>query len=185
MSEYSVPLPTLVIVSGPSGSGKTTLAHELARAIPCPAVCRDEIKEGMVHAHGGEFQADWGDPLTQKTFPVFFDVLRLLLAAGVSVVGEAAFQDKNWRPNLLPLMELAQIRIVQCYTDPAVAKERISGRGMRTAHADVQLMQNIDADNRALEVFDRVSLDVPSIDVDTTDGYNPSLAHIVDFIGRA
>jgi predicted kinase len=41
--------PTLVVVSGP-GSGKTTLAHEIARAVGCLAICRDEIKEGMVHA---------------------------------------------------------------------------------------------------------------------------------------
>jgi adenylate kinase family enzyme len=38
--------PTLIIVSGPPGSGKTTLAHEIARAVGCPAICRDEIKEG-------------------------------------------------------------------------------------------------------------------------------------------
>ena len=42
--------PTLVVVSGPPGSGKTTLAHKIAAAVGCPAICRDEIKEGMVHA---------------------------------------------------------------------------------------------------------------------------------------
>ena len=40
--------PTLIVVSGPAGSGKTTLAHALAAAVGCPAVSRDEIKEGMV-----------------------------------------------------------------------------------------------------------------------------------------
>jgi MoxR-like ATPase len=39
-------LPTLVVVSGPPGAGKTTLAHEIARAVGCPATCRGEIKEG-------------------------------------------------------------------------------------------------------------------------------------------
>jgi predicted kinase len=177
-----MPLPTLVVVSGPSGSGKTTLAHELARAIPCPAICRDEIKEGMVHAHGDGFEADWGDPLTQKTFPVFFDVLRLLLTAKVTVVAEAAFQDKNWRPNLEPLMELAQLRIVQCHTDPGQAKLRIAERGRRIAHADKPLMDALETDTSALETFVRVSMNVPSIDVDTTEGYDPSLSALVDFV---
>jgi predicted kinase len=53
----ATPLPTLVVVSGPPASGKTTLAHALAQAIPCPAVCRDEIKERMVHGCGPGFAA--------------------------------------------------------------------------------------------------------------------------------
>jgi predicted kinase len=133
--------PTLVVVSGPPGSGKTLLAHALARAIPCPAVCRDEIKEGMVHAHGGEFEAAPGDPLTQRTFPLFFEVLRVLLAGGVTIVAEAAFQDHLWREGLGPLTKLAELRIVQCHVDPAVARERAERRaaehaGRRAAHAD-------------------------------------------------
>ena len=82
-------LPMLIVVSGPAGSGKTTLAHELARTIGCPAICRDEIKEGMVHASTVPFVAEPGDALTRRTLAVFFDMLRLLLRAGVTVVAEA------------------------------------------------------------------------------------------------
>ena len=35
------------------GSGKTTLAHRLAGSVGCPAICRDEIKERMVHTTSG------------------------------------------------------------------------------------------------------------------------------------
>lgn len=59
--------PKLVVVSGQPATGKTTLAHALARELGCPAICRDEIKEGMVHAAGGEFEAAYGDPLTVRT----------------------------------------------------------------------------------------------------------------------
>ena len=129
-----VALPTLVIVSGPVGTGKTTLAHELGRLIPCPAICRDEIKEGMVHSVPG-FKPAPGDPLTLRTFGVFFDVLELLLKAGVSVVAEAAFRDKVWRPRLEPLQSLAEFRIIHCRADPAVVRERIADRALRAAHA--------------------------------------------------
>jgi predicted kinase len=73
-------LPTLVVVSGPPGAGKTTLAHAIAKEIPCPAICRDEIKEGMAHAQPGDFQGEHGDPLTVRTVPLFFEVLRMRVA---------------------------------------------------------------------------------------------------------
>jgi predicted kinase len=91
------------VVTGQGGSGKTTLAHRLARTIGCPAICRDEIKEGMVHTHGPGFTAAAGDPLTRRTYPLFFDVLRLLLDGGVTVVAEATWQHQNWERGLSPL----------------------------------------------------------------------------------
>lgn len=184
----AVQTPTLVVVSGPPGSGKTRLAHTIAEAIPCPAICRDEIKEGMVHAHAGEFQPGPGDPLTVRTFSVFFDVLRALLSAGVSVVAEAAFQDQRWRQGLEPLSELAKLRIVHCTVDDAVARERVArrlaDRSSRRAHADLELLKALDTGQRSFASFERISIPAPSIIVDTTDGYTPALAEVVKFIDR-
>jgi predicted kinase len=171
--------PTLVVISGPAGSGKTVLAHELARAIGCPAICRDEIKEGMVHAIGA-FTAAPGDVLTVRTLPLFFAVVRLLLEGGVTLVAEAAFQDKLWRPNLEPLAELATLRVVQCHTDTVTALARMADRAARTAHADVEVI----GDNRYFDDFDRLALSASSIDVDTTSGYEPSIERVVSFVNR-
>jgi predicted kinase len=182
------PIPTLVVVSGPPGSGKTTLAHAIAKEIPCPAICRDEIKEGMAHGRP-DFQGGPGDPLTARATPLFFEVLRILLEGGVTVVAEAAFQDRLWRPGLEPLAELAQIRIVQCRVDHAVSFDRAVRRSAdnehrRRAHGDSTLGKRAEDWAQALESFDRVSVDAPSIDVDTTDGYAPDLAAIVEFVRR-
>jgi predicted kinase len=178
------PLPALVVVSGPPGSGKTTLAHKIALAVGCPAICRDEIKEGMAHATPG-FVPEPVDELTMRTLPAFFGVLELLLRAGVTTVAEAAFQDRLWRPGLEPLRNLAQIRIVHCTVDADTAFKRNLRRReenpLRLAHADPGPHE---AAEHALghNAFDRVSVDAPWIEVDTTDGYRPQLREIVAFV---
>jgi predicted kinase len=177
-------LPTLVVVSGPAGTGKTTLAHEIARAVGCPAICRDEIKEGMVHATPGFVPAP-GDELTMRTLPTFFGVLGLLLRAGVTTVAEAAFQDRAWRPGLESLRGLAQVRVVHCVADADVTLERTLRRRaenpLRRAHADPG---PLDAAAHAVghNTFDRISVDAPWIEVDTMDGCKPGLVEIVAFV---
>ena len=177
--------PTLVVVSGPPRTGKTTLAHALAREIPCPAVCRDEIKEGMVHAAGDGFRAVAGDPLTQRTLPVFFEILETLVTARVTTVAEAAFQDRLWRHGLEPFLGRARLRIVQCHADPAVGRERrrLAAEAGQTAHATI-IGDEAEDWRRAYAEFDRLSLPAPSFDVDTTDGYVPAVEAIVAFVNE-
>lgn len=174
--------PTLVVVSGPAGAGKTTLAHAIARAVGCPAICRDEVKEGMVHATG-DFAAAPGDELTMRTLPAFFGVLELLLKAGVTTVAEAAFQDRVWRPRLEQVRDLAHIRVVHCVAGVDTAWARVLRRReerlLRRAHDE-----SYDATEHAVRHagFERVSIDAPWLEVDTTDGYRPGLDEIVAFI---
>jgi predicted kinase len=177
-------LPVLVVVSGPAGSGKTTLAHEIARAIGCPAICRDEIKEGMVH-DTPDFVAAKGDELTTRTLPVFFGVLDLLIRAGVTTVAEAAFQDRVWRPRLEPFDRRARIRVVHAMVAADVAFQRILRRRaqnpLRRAHAD-PAYGDAASQAQAHDAFDRVSIGAPSLEVDTTDGYRPALSDVVAFV---
>lgn len=177
-------LPTLIVVSGPPGAGKTTLAHAVATALRCPAICRDEIKEGMAHATPG-FTPGPGDELTKRTLSTFFGVLELLLKAQVTTVAEAAFQHRVWQPGLQPLQQLAQLRIVQCSVDPDMALQRTLRRTqenpVRQAHADPRRGTTRTGHNE----FDPISLEAPSIQVDTTDGYAPDLNTIVAFINSS
>jgi predicted kinase len=173
------PAPTLVVVSGPPGAGKTTLAHALGRALPCPAICRDEIKEGMAHATPA-YTPSPGDALARRTYTTFFGVLALLVDAGVSVVAEAAFQDRLWRTGLEPLLDRAAFRLVQCRVDPAVARARHTRRlrqqpASRAAHDDLQVTPG---------PFEALSLPVPTLWVETADGYAPTLPEIVAFVGQ-
>ena len=172
--------PTLVVVSGPAGTGKTTLAHLLAPMIGCPVVSRDEIKEGMVHAHPG-YAPTPSDELTRRTYDVFFATIGLLLRNGVSLVAEAAFQDRLWRPKLEPMLEFADIRVIQCEVALDVARERqlrrLDQTATRAAHADHHQLRQ----SGAAASFVPLSLDVATLRVDTTDGYQPDLAAIAAF----
>ncbi|HEX7255173.1 MAG TPA: AAA family ATPase [Gaiellaceae bacterium] len=170
-----MPRPLLVVVSGPPGSGTTTLAHSLARAIPCPAVCRDEIKEGLVHGLA-DYRPAPGDAEAYRTLEIFFGVLGYLVNAGVSLIAEAAFQHALWEPGLRPLLDRANVRIVHCRADSAVVQERIDRRA-----AEVPGRRPIHGNSGLVEDFDQLRLPVPSLEVDTTDGYEPSLDEIVAF----
>ncbi|HEY5786363.1 MAG TPA: AAA family ATPase [Microlunatus sp.] len=169
--------PTLILVTGPAGSGKTTLAHQLAAAIGCPVLSRDEIKEGMVLSNPG-FVASPSDPLTMRTYGLFFEAMTLLLRAEVTLVAEAAFQHRLWVRGLPPLDGLATLRIVRCTVSGEIARERqqqrLLSQSTRSAHADAQHLS-------LAEPFERLQLDVPTLDVDTSDGWRPGLPAIAAF----
>ncbi|WP_424216902.1 AAA family ATPase (plasmid) [Streptomyces sp. BI20] len=173
MTDPDRPRPLLLVVSGGPGSGKTTLAHALAGALGCPAVVRDEIKQGLVADSGPGAAGDRENP-DLVALRAFFDVLRTLLDAGVRVVAEAAYQDRLWRPGLVPLADRARIRVVRCVVPAAVARERIAARAARdphrAAHADRALLAAVDSGAHDLDAFEPISLDVPTFTVDTSAG---------------
>lgn len=182
--------PTLIVVSGPPASGKTTLAHALAQAVHCPAICRDEIKEGLVGGATSEsFVPARGDAANQAATAAFFDVVDLMLEHGVTLVAEAAFRHHRWAPRLTSFGKLADVRVINCVVDDAVARQRHRQRWIdepwrRRFHADPDPERLAKADPRAVDplgAYQPIRADLPTLAVDTSDGYRPDFDEIVSF----
>jgi predicted kinase len=177
--------PFVIVVTGRPGSGKTTLAHALARRIACPALCRDEFKEGYVHTLGGT-HASLGPDINLRLYNIFFETVDFIVSKGISAVIEAAFQHKVWEPKLIHLAEIARVAVVVCTVEPMLARSRFIERGLADAarerfHGDNAVQAAKSGLELAVGEYDPPHMDLPTLTVDTTDGYKPELDQVVSF----
>ena len=180
------PRAFLTIVAGRPGSGKTTLAHSLARSLRCPAICRDEVKEGIVNSLTRQRMPPPPDDVQRHANRAFFDAVELLLQHGVTLVAEAAFQHKLWVPRLEPLLAISTTRIVVCQVDPELARSRHLERGLADPererfHPDHAVEAAREGRRLPINSYDPPEFNVPTLIVDTTDNYRPPFERIVDF----
>jgi predicted kinase len=178
--------PLLVVVTGRPGSGKTTLAHTLARKVGCPAICRDEIKEGFVNTMQSSHES-LEKNVNQDIYGIFFETLDFLITKQITLVAEAAFQHHLWAPPLERLSQISQIKIIICTVDPHLARSRFVQRGLSDPNR-IRFHGNwgVCAAQEGIELpignYDPPLLPIPTLEVDTSDGYHPSLDDIESFV---
>lgn len=172
--------PLLVVVAGRPGAGKTTLAHALARIIRCPAICRDEVKEGYVRTFGAATVDHTA--AARAVYNSFFATVETMLASQVSLIAEAAFQHHVWSPSLEALSDVADIRLVLCEVSPDLAFRRMEQRYQQEPWR--QMYHPMPPDHKgADEPYNAPRISGPMLSVDTSDGYQPPLENIVEFLG--
>ena len=182
--------PLLVVVSGAPAAGKTTLARRLSEAIPLPLLAKDEFREILADAFGARTPAESG-ALAPATFAVYLAVLARLLEAGVSVIAEGNFFRGLAEADFRPLLVHAQAVVVHCRVshDLSVRRfvERHHGGDRHPCFFDGERIPALLAGERpdAWTRAEPIELGVPTLLVDTTDGYRPGFDAIVDFVRAA
>ena len=76
--------------------------------------------------------------------------------------------------------------MIRCTVDASIARERLvlrkqSDPKRQRLHADTDLIDRIDRGEVRLDEHDPIDLDVPTLVVDTTDGYSPAFEAIASF----
>jgi tRNA uridine 5-carbamoylmethylation protein Kti12 len=172
-----MPSPRIVLVSGAPGSGKTTLGRHLADALSVPHVNKDRIREGLWLTDPSI--ARDGD----RIWGIWMSSVRFLLAAGVSVVvDQTLYRGKSDADLLSQLLPLG--RTVNVHTRSLLADSRWRAKLSDDPRWEPEQLRQLfaQAESNAALWTDPLDLCCPRIEVNTTDGYDPTIREVVDWI---
>ncbi|GLZ78810.1 hypothetical protein Afil01_36170 [Actinorhabdospora filicis] len=164
----------MVVVSGVPGSGKSTLAARLAQDAGLVLLAKDEVKEVIADVVGVASLED-SRRVGLASVRVQYAVAARLAAAGAGFVLEQAFQAR-FAGALAPLVAVTDAVVVHCAVPVEVAGARYAARVRHGAHVDAMRVGGIDWDAYAM-----MDLGVPSMVVDSSDGYDPGYAEVLAF----
>jgi predicted kinase len=186
--------PCVVLMVGEPGSGKTELGTRLARTLRIPFVARDDVRTGLYFTTGAWSDRPGPPPPGDEATDTFLIVVETLAGLGVSCVVEYVIRAD--RPqDLARITRVADCVAVCTRCDDAPAqragRERsdrllqrrpvLAALGHRTIDEHVA---RATARTVAVTAQMRTTFDFPVLAVDTSDGYDPPIAEIVDFVAH-
>lgn len=183
----SKPKPRLIVVCGLPATGKSSLAVELRDALGWPLFAKDQFKELLYDAtdQGEEaYTRETSTIVGKQSIALLLMVARELLEANVSCIVEANFLPNLALDDLGPLLAISNGRQVHCNVHGDLVLERYRGRAQagerHPVHVDVgaepELIERIETGGG-----EPLPLDIPLLEVDSTDGWNPDLTDILTF----
>ncbi len=177
------PRVSLILITGSPGSGKTTLSGTLQGELDYPLLRRDALKEVLLDGLGAVDRAE-----SQRLGGASWSLLYAMLdqfAGRVPVIVESNFSRGRDEANLEPFLARARSMVLHCQTDPGTIQRRIAARkgsiDRHPGHFDDIVWPEL-AQRLRDDVYEPLDLPCPTLRIDTTDGLEPTLAAIVEFI---
>lgn len=186
-----VVLPTTILITGAPGSGKSQLGRTLSAELRVPFLARDDVRGGLAFTAGA-----WTDrideiPTAADATSTFLDTVEGLSRTGVSCVVEYVVR-KGKPEEFERLRQASNCRVIITAThrwleryrerndsdrfvsNPAVLRHL--GFATPQEHTAATIPRMID-----LVAEMETDFSVPTLRVETTDGWDPSLEDIVRF----
>ena len=182
--------PTLVLISGMPATGKSTLAEDLAQQLNWPVFTKDTFKELLYDVAGhdeDEFDEEESERIGAQSIALLLTIADALVSTDVNVVLEGNFRADLTANQLEPFLSRAYIRHVYCALDTDEIVERYANRlendERHPVHVDTGDPEQLLA---ALQEKDYgpIRLPIPTLIVNTSDGFDPPLEDIVRFCQR-
>lgn len=196
----AMPQPVLVLVNGGPACGKTTLGKRLSDELGLPIISRDLLKAGLAVTFGevddpagrpepAVLDRSRGGRLGQAAFAALDRVLQSLLADSVSLIVEQAWSRGLAESRLQPYTGMARVVQLHCRLARSAAQARFAARaGMpgRDSYPDAEIVEMMQAGTYPWHEYETpLDLPVPTLRIDTQDGYDPAMELIVAWVWRS
>ncbi|MFZ1301643.1 MAG: AAA family ATPase [Candidatus Microsaccharimonas sp.] len=172
--------PTIIYVSGAPGSGKTTLAKLLAEQLYIDYISSDMVKGGLEFTQANHDR-------TASTTGVFVPLLVDHAQKGISFVADHVLQKDIARSTVIDELK-AVANVIYIHTQANDPIGRYTERVQQSEIPDIirrrELLlerANHHRDN-LVNTAEVIDLGVPTLVVNTDDGYAPNIDEILNFI---
>jgi predicted kinase len=168
-------------------TGKSTLAEQLGQRLGWPVFTKDTLKETLFDAAGhapATIDEDVSDGIGTQAVALLLHIARTLLTANVSVVLEANFRSTLAAQQFAPILDQADVRHVYCTVETERMLERYAQRlendERHPVHVDTGNPEELAAQLDAKD-YGPIPLPIPTLIVQTDDGFSPSREEVVAF----
>jgi predicted kinase len=172
-------------------TGKSTLAEALGEDLGWPLFTKDTFKE-LLYDSGSfdeeSFDEEASETVGAQAIALLQVTATALVRAGMNVILEANFRASLAARDFAPFLSTADVRQVYCTLEIEDVLERYHDRldrGERhPVHVDRPETAELETELRTKD-YDPLPLDIPTLIVATSDGFDPPVAEIVAFCRQA